>query len=301
MSVGALRLAQRSAPAKLNLYLDVKGRRADGYHELETVFVPIDLCDEVQVQAGSQPGQGIALAVTGPHAADVPAGAENLAVRAAQAALDAAGPLAKDMSLSLRLLKRIPAGAGLGGGSSDAAAVLRALALLLAPAAGAAALDAPQLRRLAGGLGADVPFFLGDGAAVGRGRGDVLTWLPAHPPLTFVLCLAPFACATARVFEQVARGMRAAPEAGLEETCAALQSGDVKRLRAAHFNALALPALRAYPQLLRLARDAEVRLGRPLALSGSGSTLYDIVEPQEAQTVMDALAGLPGTRVLVRT
>lgn len=299
--MGALRFAQRSAPAKLNLYLGVKNRRADGYHELETVFVPIDLCDEVRVQTVPHGGQGIALSVDGPQAAHVPTGGENLAVRAAQAALDAAGPRAGDTSLSLRLLKRIPPGAGLGGGSSDAAAVLRALSLLLAPSAGGAALDASTLHRLAVGLGADVPFFLGDGAAVGRGRGDVLTWLPAHPRLTFVLCLAPFACATARVFEQVARGMRAAPEAGLEEACAALQSGDVGRLRAAHFNALALPALRAYPQLLRLARDAEVRLGRPLALSGSGSTLYDVVGPEEAQAVIDALDGLPGTRVLVRT
>ncbi len=193
-----------------------------------------------------------------------------------------------------RLTKAIPAGAGLGGGSSDAAAALLALAALLG-----APRDAASLEDLARGLGSDVPFFLRAGAALGRGRGERLDPLPAAPGLGFVLWLAPFACLTPRVYAEAARGRAPAPPGGLARVCRALAAGDVEGLRQAHFNALGIPALRAYPELADLARAGERRLGRPLALSGSGSTLYDVVGPGEAPAVLEALAGLPGERVVV--
>jgi 4-diphosphocytidyl-2-C-methyl-D-erythritol kinase len=103
------------APAKINLGLRIRGRRADGYHELESVFLPLDLADEVRVEASA--GEGVSLALDG-DAAGVPGGDANLALRAARAFAEAAG---LGEALAVRLRKRIPAAAGLGGGSSDAA------------------------------------------------------------------------------------------------------------------------------------------------------------------------------------
>ena len=114
------------ARAKLNLWLEVLGRRPDGYHELESVFVPLDLADELCVEVAEAPLPSVSLCLD-PPAPDVPEGAENLVVRAAQGFLAAAG---LPRALRLGLAKHVPAAAGLGGGSSDAGAVLRGLAEL---------------------------------------------------------------------------------------------------------------------------------------------------------------------------
>ena len=148
------------APAKVNLLLRVLGLRADGFHDLDTLFQAVGLCDEVVVALS---GGGIELAVEGPDVGPVE---ENLAYRAAKAFLDAEGAAAR-VGVDILLRKRIPAGAGLGGGSSDAAAVLRCLDALRARP-----FPRSKLVRIGAALGSDVPFFLGDGAlARGRGRG----------------------------------------------------------------------------------------------------------------------------------
>ncbi len=141
------------APAKVNLWLRVLRRRPDGFHELDTLFQAVDLCDEVEVSR--RPGNGVRLTVEG---AELGPARENLAHRAALAFLDAAGRSAGSDRVEIRLRKRIPAGAGLGGGSSDAAAVLRCVSALwgdpLSPAV---------LAELGASLGSDVAFFLGRG------------------------------------------------------------------------------------------------------------------------------------------
>lgn len=151
--------------AKINLGLKIAGRRADGYHELRTVFQTIALADEVAMSVG--PGRGVGLEVTGLAA---PGGRENLAYRAAERAAEAFGVQGR---IELRLRKRIPAEAGLGGGSSDAAAVLRMAAL-----AARRRPDAAAVLRLAQELGADVPAFLVGGTVLGVGRGDEVYPLP---------------------------------------------------------------------------------------------------------------------------
>lgn len=180
------------APAKINLFLKVLRRRDDGYHELDTLFQAVDLCDEVTV---ARAGAGVALRVEG---ADVGPERDNLAYRAAAAFLEAAGV---GGGLEVLLTKRIPAGAGLGGGSSDAAAVLRAAnAVLGGP------LEAATLHALAAGLGSDVPFFLGPGTlARGTGRGEVLEMLPPLPELPVVLVLPPVHVSTAEAYGRLAR------------------------------------------------------------------------------------------------
>lgn len=182
------------APAKVNLMLRVLGRRADGFHDLDTLFQAVDLCDEVVVARG---GVGVELSVEGSDLGPVE---ENLAYRAARAFLDVEGASAP-AGAHVRLRKRIPAGAGLGGGSSDAAAVLRCLDRLRARP-----LPRSTLAGIGASLGSDVPFFLGTSAlARGRGRGERLEARRALPPGHLVLVLPPVHVATAAAYGALAR------------------------------------------------------------------------------------------------
>jgi len=169
------------APAKINWTLEVLGRRRDGYHEVRTVFQTVGLCDRVT----ASPAANLELVLTGPASqtgtplAGMPP-AENLAYRAAALLRDRAGGTA--LGARIELEKVIPADAGLGGGSSDAAATLRALNRLWG-----LGLPAGELSRLAAQLGADVPFFLVGGTALGCGRGDEVTPLPDIPSRRLLL------------------------------------------------------------------------------------------------------------------
>lgn len=180
------------APAKLNLFLHVRGRRNDGYHELETVFQLIDLCDRVELH----PAPAGVLELL--QDSDGPA-RDNLAVRAAQAfeaAARAAG-VPPDSGVRIRLRKAIPAGGGLGGGSSDAATVLLGLERLWQRRLGVELLAQAGLA-----LGADVPVFVRGVSAFGRGRGEQLTPVPdLEPPGTaYVVVAPPCEVSTAAIF-----------------------------------------------------------------------------------------------------
>jgi 4-diphosphocytidyl-2-C-methyl-D-erythritol kinase len=199
--------AQILAPAKVNLFLHVGARRPDGYHDIETLFQAIDLADELQIELA---GEGVALEVEGAELGPV---ADNLAYRAAEA-FRAHAKL--ESGLRIRLTKHIPAGAGLGGGSSDAAAVLRCLAWMTG-------LEDPASRLLsvAAELGSDVPFFLcGSPLALACGRGERLEALPPLPVAHMVLSLTPVHVSTAAAYRALdeARASRggAAPRGGAE-------------------------------------------------------------------------------------
>ena len=179
------------APAKINLSLRILGKRADGFHELETLMVPIGLADAVEVSHGM--GHEITLTCNDP---ELPTGAENLCVKAAEAFRVATG---LDHGIAITLLKRIPHGAGLGGGSSDAAAVLKGLNELF---------DHPlvdeELHQIAATLGSDIPFFLGSGPAWCRGRGEILEPTSALPKRTLLLIKPPFPVPTAWAYKKYA-------------------------------------------------------------------------------------------------
>src|SRR3954469_7342886 len=147
------------APAKLNLFLEVLGRRPDGYHEVETLMVAVDLFDRLTFR--ESPSGEITLRCDDPG---LPTGSENLAVRAAERLRDESG---RRLGAHIDLHKSIPAGAGLAGGSSDAAAALAGLDRLWDLKT-----RPDRLATLASGLGSDVPFFLKAGAAICRGRGE---------------------------------------------------------------------------------------------------------------------------------
>ena len=176
------------APAKLNLFLDVLGRRGDGFHDLETLMVPVRLADQVSMvrtRSTAEPGE-ICLDV---HTCwpirspvplpVVPAGADNLVVKSLKLFQERSGSA---FGARVELVKRIPMAAGLGGGSSDAAAALR-----LANRAWQVNWDDDRLSELAAELGSDIPFFLSHGAAICRGRGERVERLPPFPPLYFVI------------------------------------------------------------------------------------------------------------------
>jgi 4-diphosphocytidyl-2-C-methyl-D-erythritol kinase len=169
------------APAKLNLSLRVVGRRADGYHLIDSIVAPIALYDRVRVSLQENArGVAVRLSVHGSKAG-VPRGRENLADRAARAFLAATG---QGGHVTLRLHKIIPSASGLGGGSSDAAAVLRALCHLRP-----GSLSRPELSAIAAGLGADVPFFLECRPARVRGIGEIIRPYGGRVPPWFVVAV----------------------------------------------------------------------------------------------------------------
>jgi 4-diphosphocytidyl-2-C-methyl-D-erythritol kinase len=149
------------APAKINLSLRILNRRADGFHEIETFVVPISLCDEIEIEEQSI---GIDFSCDDPS---VPSGHDNLAVRAAKAFFAASGVKA---GVSIKLHKRIPQSAGLGGGSSDAASTLLALNELFGNK-----MSGNELSKIGATIGSDVPFFLVRSPAICRGRGEIVS------------------------------------------------------------------------------------------------------------------------------
>ena len=262
------------APAKLNLTLRVLGRREDGYHELESLIVAVDLYDELTVERRS----GAAWRLLCEHPG-VPADQDNLVLRAArELARDAAPQRASggDIGgLDITLTKRIPPGAGLGGGSSDAAAALVAINELYR-----LGLSGPELAACAGRIGSDVPFFLHQPAAVVRGRGEQVETVSALWPGYFLLICPPLNCATRRVYarwkpnsNQTDRPIH--PLAGSARLTAA-------QLAERLFNDLEAPAFSAYPQLAQWHRQVQEVCPHPVRLTGSGSGLFCPLDTREA-------------------
>jgi 4-diphosphocytidyl-2-C-methyl-D-erythritol kinase len=267
------------APAKVNLALEVLGRRPDGYHELATLFHALDLADHLTLL----PVDGLALTVAG----DAPASEDNLVLRAARALRERA----PDRSARIHLEKRIPAGAGLGGGSSDAAATLLALRDLWG-------LEIPlaELEEIGRGLGADVPFFLHRAAAaLGRSRGDEIAPLERVPPLWLALSTPPFSLPnkTARIFAEL-RPDEHTDGARTQQLAAALARGSVPETGDL-FNALAPPASRAFADLDAYAAALRRASGRAWALTGAGPALFTLCgSPEEAEAIRAAVSEIPG-------
>jgi 4-diphosphocytidyl-2-C-methyl-D-erythritol kinase len=280
MPNAAARVTLRPA-AKVNLTLEVPGRRPDGYHELSTLFQEVGIHDELT----AEPAAELSLAVEG----DAPPDEDNLVLRAARLMSEAVGGDApRGASISLR--KGIPSGAGLGGGSSDAAATLLALNYLWD-----AALSLEELARVGRELGADVPFFLYGGTALGRGRGDEIEPLARTPSVWFVLSTPPFRLGgkTGRIF----RGLRpdeytdGARTLSLARDLEAGAAPTPDRL----YNGLLVPALREFPELAGHISGLVRATGRPWTLAGAGPTCFCLASTEEeAAEVRRLVSDLPG-------
>lgn len=181
-----------SAPAKLNLTLDVLARRPDGYHELSSIMQTISLCDTVEVEAARAARTRITVKTDQEY---LPVNERNTAYKAAAAFLRECG-VSAEVHISIR--KKIPVGAGLGGGSADAAAVLRALNALLS-----VGMDEGRLNQIAAKIGADVPFALRGGCALATGIGEKLSELPVLEELHIVLCKPRLSASTKSIFSKL--------------------------------------------------------------------------------------------------
>jgi 4-diphosphocytidyl-2-C-methyl-D-erythritol kinase len=263
-----------SAPAKVNLRLRVLGKRADGYHDIDTLFQAIDLADEVTVRLG---GPGVRLDVDG---ADLGPVEGNLAYRAAAGLMAEVG---FGGGCDIRLVKRIPVGAGLGGGSSDGAAVLRCVAALL----GLAGSDA-RVARVAAQLGSDVPFFLGASPlARGRGRGELLEALEPLPATDFVVVSPPVHVSTAVAYQELSASRERGTPVPEPDGAAPKNWADVSTTAGNDFQAVIAAAHSEIGRALQALRGA----GASMALmSGSGSSVFGRVgDRATAEAVAAAL------------
>ena len=209
-------LLKEKAYAKLNISLDAAERRADGYHDMTMVMQTVSLCDDVRIDFNDT---GRVQARSNLHF--VPGDERNLAVRAALQYLRAVGK--EGQGISITLDKRIPVGAGMGGGSSDAAAVLRALNRHYG------ALSPTELETLSAAVGSDVPFCVRGGTALATGRGEKLEVLPDMPDCEFLICKPDFSVSTPELFRKLDQtGIRCHPDtAGIVE---ALRDGSLDRI-----------------------------------------------------------------------
>jgi 4-diphosphocytidyl-2-C-methyl-D-erythritol kinase len=250
--------ARLSAPAKINLRLNVLGKRPDGYHDIDTLFQAIDLADEVTVRLD---GEGVRLDVVG---AELGPTEDNLAYRAA---LRFAADVGHSGGVAIELTKRVPAGAGLGGGSSDAAAVLRCLAALR----GVDGTDA-RLGHAAAALGSDVPFFLCESPlARGRGRGEVLEPVVPLPEADLVLVSPPVHVATAEAYAALSTSRRGSAPAVHEVGTAPRSWAEVAAHASNDFQAVVAGAHAE----IRRSIDAVRSAGAAFTLmSGSGSSVF---------------------------
>lgn len=267
------------APAKINLGLEVVRRRADGFHDINTIFAAIELYDRVVLRRRSD--GAITCGVDGEFA--VAADDTNLAVRAAHLLRAEAGE--RSIGVDIELTKRIPSGAGLGGGSSDAAATLRGLVRLWS-----LPVERRKLQQMALELGSDVPFFLGGGIAHAAGRGERLSWLGLEPSWTVLVVNPGIHVATAEAYGALRRTEERQPT----DLVAALHRGLEQpwELRTMLFNDFESAVFERHPLLAEL-RFRLYELGAFFALmSGSGSTLYGLFDSPEAARA--AAAGIDG-------
>ena len=256
-SRGSRELALRTS-AKVNLALEVLGKRADGYHEIATVLQAVDLFDRIVLGAADT----LSLDTDDP---DLPTDDGNLMMRAARLLQKAAGI---EAGARIRLQKRIPVAAGLGGGSSDAAATLWGLNRLWKlrwPAA--------RLRELAVELGMDVPFFLGPGRAVATGRGEQLAALPGGGGYALVLVNPRVPLSTREVYGRVPAGWHAEP-VGTERVIDALRTRSVSRVAAALTNNLEAVVEPVLPVIGRMKAALLAAGALGAIMSGSGPTVF---------------------------
>ena len=252
------------AAAKVNLTLEVLGKRADGYHEIATVMQAVDLSDRITLDDAD------ALELRS-DSATVPSDASNLAWRAAAALREAARI---ETGVRIAVDKRIPVAAGLGGGSSDAAAVLIGLNRLWR-----LQWSIERLDEVAATLGSDVPFFLRGGAALARGRGEKVEALKGRS-MALVLVNPKFASSTAEMYGRVTPAMYT-DGARTREVVTALMSRRPARVAASLYNGLEGAATAAYPQIARM-RAALIAAGALGALmSGSGPTVFGVARSYE--------------------
>jgi len=293
---GKTRTVRVSAPAKINLFLEVTGKRSDGYHDLATLFARISLADSLTLTRSRRPG--VRLRVRGGRFLSGPP-EDNLVHRAAVAFFSAFGiPPAVD----IELMKKIPVGAGLGGGSSDAAAALSGLCRLYGVSMER---NRSRLEGMALALGSDVPFFLFGGPfASGSGRGEILSPLEPGGRLPAIVLVYPGSPVPTgpvyRALRPVPAGEVAANLKKFRRLVKAIRSGaPLERWAHLLYNRLEEPVLPAHPAVRR-ARAGLVSSGaRAVLMSGSGASVFALAENGREAAKIAKISKKTGNRVFL--
>ena len=263
-----------SAPAKVNLTLDVYGKRPDGYHALRSVVLPISLADTITVETTDD---GSIASDTGYD--------DDLCVKAARVLKSSVSSLPSSLGVSIRVVKRIPAGGGLGGGSADAAAVLRALNELWG-------LNLPreELAEIGAQVGSDVPALVLGGAVLMEGRGERVQDLRLKTgDLNLVLVNPGVHSSTKEVYAACSPRAADAPSP-TDAMVAALKTGDLDKIAAAVSNDLQAPAVRLHPEIADALASLRTAGARGVMMSGSGSCVFGFAQnAQEAAKIASLL------------
>lgn len=269
------------SPAKLNLWLDTLGKRADGYHEISTVMCPIDLWDEMTITVRSDDQIRLKLVFpdrkssdpSGDPAWNVPEDASNLVCKAAALATQTIGK--ESSGYDIQLIKRIPSSAGLGGGSGNAAAAVLSILAIWGKWDGVLAGDVCQK------IGSDVNFFLGTNDGIGMahatGRGECIRSMSCTPAFQFWLMHPPEGCSTREVYAKV---KRIGDLSKTEDFLATCQTGQESKIGAAMFNALQLPAYEVNGWIHKQLELLSECGCKHLLMSGSGSSCFGITPPE---------------------
>lgn len=285
--MSAVRQARVRALAKINLVLRVLERRADGYHELRTIYQTVSLADSLEFEF--QPSR-----LSSIHLDSDPPIPDNLVLRAAEAVMESAAIRGR---VQVRLMKRIPAGAGLGGGSSDAAAVLLTL-----PVLAGRSLPLEELLRLAAQLGSDVPFFLLGGTALGVGRGEEVYPLPDWGRLYCVLAVPQLRISTAEAYQ--ALSPKLTPNRtpfiirGFQSVAWAAAMGAPPEDRtSAPGNDFEAVVLERFPELESLQRRLERLNPLQVGLTGSGSGTFGLFKNRARMEFACSRLGAAGLEI----
>lgn len=267
----------QAAPAKLNLTLDVLGRRPDGYHEMRMIMQTVSLCDQVSLE---ETEAGFTLSA---RHIRLPAGKKSMEQQAAEAFFSAVGRSAPGLRVTLE--KLTPAYAGLGGGSADAAALLRMLRARYAPE-----LPGPELERIGLRTGSDVPFCIRGGTALAAGRGEILTDLPPMPDCRFLICKPEFDLPTASMFARLRpQALRDRPDSAA--MAAAIAAGDLEAAARFVGNVFETALETEERREIEAIKETLLRHGAlNAAMSGSGPAVFGLFAPgAETAGALEAL------------
>lgn len=271
---------KKRAPAKINLFLRVLGRRPDGYHEVSTIMQTVDLCDEVEIQAAAITSVTFDSEFGEPTRPDL-----------VERAIDAMrSRLPSPQAFEAHVLKRIPMGSGLGGGSSDAAAAITAVNQLTG-----APLTAAALADIASAIGADVAFFLQGGTAIARGKGDDVEQLGCPQPLWWVIAMSDEGLSTADVYRRYDEMNSPSGPEKPEKLVEALGAGDVGAIGSCLHNDLEVAAFDLRPELAGLKSDLLALGAAGAVMTGSGAAVVALVTgPEVAGSIAARLEGRVG-------
>lgn len=268
------------AHGKINLSLDVLGRRDDGYHEVKMIMHTVGLYDSIHIRRERE--KGIRMEC---NPSSLPTNEENLMVRAAKAIMD---EFSIEEGLSLRLMKRLPVAAGMAGGSADAAAVFHGINQLFH-----LNLSTEELEKRAVKLGADIPFCLHKGCYLSEGIGEKLCKLPSLPPCTILLVKPAFSLSTKLIYENLhLENITDAEHPDVDRMIKELESGSLKDICALGDNLLEKVSISLRPEI-QVLKDFFIKEGALLSLmSGSGPTVFGIFpekEKEKAKMILQSL------------